>query len=110
MSQDTFDRLSMDILSTTLLHDSLFVMVSVVISHRSKNQEVRGNIFFFVLPHTYPHRRTHWITLPDSEKGRVNGLDYAPRRNGFTDIYIFRQLHSQHDSVLYMTLPAHMTS
>ena len=48
----------------------------------------------------------------DTGDGRVIGLDYAPMRNGFTDIHIFhsRQLCAQHALVLSMLLPTRMMS
>ena len=48
--------------------------------------------------------------VPDTGEGRVIGLDYDPMFNGFTDINIFRKLHTQDELVIYILLPSRMMS
>lgn len=97
---------------TTLLHHS--TLYARVFFHFSPthflHQKTRNSHLCFYFWITSSVRRSEWIVLPDSGQGRVNGLDYAPKLNGFTDIYIFRQLHTQHSLVIYTTLPSRMTS
>ena len=70
-------------------------------SQNKNSRFVNSTISFFCLSSS-SHRRHQCITLPNVGEGRVNGLDYAPRHNGFTDIYIFWHLHGQEDLVICM--------
>ena len=97
----------------TLLHHSFHSLCARVFTPFSPTlflqlqQEFALSFYFWSFFLTQKRSVNH---APDTGEGRVIGLDYIPKLNGFTDIHIFRELLVRDVLVIYMLLPDRMMS